>query len=89
MSVDGALDLFRNAMLICAKVAGPLLLVALVVGLLVGILQTATQVNEASISFVVKLVAMGATVVALGGWTLQSLVDYTHRTIASIAEIVR
>ncbi len=89
MTSDGAIELFRNALLIGAKVVGPSLLVALVIGLVIGVLQAATQVNEASISFVTKLVAVGATVLILGSWTLRQLVDYTSRTIASISEVVR
>ena len=89
MTTDGALELLRNVLLISAKVAGPLLLVALLVGLVVGVLQAATQVNEASISFVSKLVAIGVACTVLGSWTLHQLVDYTARTFASIADVTR
>ena len=89
MSTDSAIELIQNAMLMTAKVAGPLLLVALVVGLIVGVLQTATQVNEASISFVSKLVAVGVMLIVLGSWTMRSLVDYTQRSISSISNVVR
>lgn len=89
MTVDGVIELFVKMLIISAKIAGPMLLAALLVGLVVGVLQAATQINEASISFVTKLVAVGVTVVVLGPWTLQQLVDYTSRTIGSIATIVR
>ncbi len=89
MNTDMAIELVRNAMLVAAKVTGPLLLVALAVGVFVGILQAATQVNEASVSFVLKLVAVLATFIVLGGWTIQVMVDYTTRTIGSIADVVR
>jgi flagellar biosynthetic protein FliQ len=89
MTTDGALELFRNALIIGAKVTGPMLIVALLIGLVVGVLQAATQVNEASISFVTKLVAIGVTAVVLGSWTLRQMVDYTSRTISSISEVVR
>jgi flagellar biosynthesis protein FliQ len=89
VTVDGAVALLQNVFIITAKVAGPLLLAALVVGLFVGVLQAATQVNEASISFVIKLLAVGITFVALGSWTLRQLVDYTSRTIGSIADVTR
>ena len=59
------------------------------VGLVVGVLQAATQVNEASISFVAKLLAVGAVLVVMGSWSMQKLVDYTGRTIASIANVTR
>jgi flagellar biosynthetic protein FliQ len=89
MTIDGAVELFKNAIFVAAMVAGPALLVALVMGLIVGVLQAATQVNEASISFVVKLLAVGATFAVLGSWSMQKLVDYTGRTIASIANVTR
>ncbi len=89
MSVDAAIDLFMAAMLVAAKIAGPLLLTALLVGLVVGVLQAATQVNEASISFVTKLLAVGAVIVATGSWTLTQLVDYTARNFASISQVTK
>jgi len=89
MTIDGAVELFRNAIFIVAIVAGPALAVALIMGLIVGVLQAATQVNEASISFVSKLLAVGATLVVLGSWTMTQLVDYTSRTIQSISDVTR
>jgi flagellar biosynthetic protein FliQ len=84
-----AIEMILNALLCWGKIAGPMLIAALVVGIVVGVLQAATQVNEASVSFLTKLVAMGITVVALGSWTMQTLVDYTVRTISSIADVTR
>jgi flagellar biosynthetic protein FliQ len=89
MTVDGAVELFTRAFIAAVKFAGPMLLVALLVGVVVGILQAATQVNEASVSFGAKLLAVGITFAALGSWTLRQFVDYTSRTLASISDIVR
>ena len=89
MTVDGAVELFTRAFIAAMKFAGPMLLAALVVGVVVGILQAATQVNEASVSFGAKLLAVGITFAALGSWTLRQFVDYTSRTLASISDIVR
>lgn len=89
MTTDGAVDLMRAAMIAAAKVAGPMVFVALVVGLIIGVLQAATQVNEASVSFGAKLLAVGATFAVLGSWTLRQFVDYTARTLASISDVVR
>jgi flagellar biosynthesis protein FliQ len=89
VTIDGAVELFKNAIFVAALIAGPALAVALVMGLVVGVLQAATQVNEASISFVAKLIAVGATLAVLGSWSMQKLVDYTGRTIASIANVTR
>ena len=89
MTVDGAVELFTRAFIAAMKFAGPMLLVALAVGVVVGILQAATQVNESSVSFGAKLLAVGITFAALGSWTLRQFVDYTSRTLASISDIVR
>ena len=65
-------------------VAAPLLVVALVVGLLVSVVQAVTQVNEATLSFVPKIVAVGATLVIVGPWMITMLVEYIRRIILSI-----
>ena len=89
MTTGGALDLFRNAVIVAAQVAGPALLAALVVGVIVGVLQPATQVNEPSVSFVVKLLAVGAAMGLAGPYAVARLIEYTRTTIGSISEIVR
>jgi flagellar biosynthesis protein FliQ len=89
MTPEGAMDLVRGALLVVVQVAGPALLAALVVGLLVGIVQTATQVNESSVSFVAKLIAVVFALAVAGPYAGHSAVEYARRNIASIAEIVR
>lgn len=89
MTTDGAIELMVGVVMAWIYMAGPMLLAALVVGLIVGVLQAATQINEASVSFLTKLVAMGITMVALGPWCAQQLVEYTERTIASISDVTR
>ena len=89
MTTDGAIDLLRNAMLIAAQVAGPVLLAALFVGLVVGVFQTATQVNEASVSYLAKLIAVAVALVIVGPLMLTQLVDYTRHSIQSISGVVR
>jgi flagellar biosynthetic protein FliQ len=89
MSTDAAVGLFRDAIMVAAKVAGPMLLAALIMGLIVGVLQAATQVNEASISFVTKLIAIGAAIAVVGPWSMRQLVTYTSQTMSSIADVVK
>ena len=89
MSSEAAIDLLRNAFFVAGVACGPMVLAALVVGVFVGVIQAATQVNEASVSFVTKLVAISATFVIVGGWSLQQLVDYTTQAFASIANVVQ
>jgi flagellar biosynthesis protein FliQ len=89
MTIDGAVELVIACLLVWVKTAGPMLLGTLVVGVGVGVLQAATQINEASIGFLAKLIVMAAILAVLGSWSMQNLVDYTHRTIGSIADVVR
>jgi flagellar biosynthesis protein FliQ len=89
VTIDGVVELFTRAFIAAMKFAGPMLLVALVVGIVVGVLQAATQVNEASVSFGAKLLAVGIAFAVLGSWTLRQFVDYTSRTLASISDVVR
>jgi flagellar biosynthesis protein FliQ len=68
--------------------AAPLLLVALLIGLLVGIFQAATQINEMTLSFIPKLVGMAAAMVIAGPWMLKQLVSYTRMLIESIPSLI-
>jgi len=88
MTTEGALDLFRAAMMVAAQVAAPVLVAALIVGLLVGVMQTATQVNESSVSFLFKLVAVALALVVFGPAMLEQLVEYTRHSISSIGQVV-
>ena len=72
-----------------AVAEGVAVAVSVGVGVGVGVLQAATQINESSIGFLAKLVVLGLTLTLLGSWSMQNLVDYTQRTIGSIADVVR
>jgi len=89
MTVDGALELLRNAMLITAELVGPMILTALLVGVFAGVMQTITQVNEASVSFVLKMLAICVTLAVVGSHMMSRSVDYTRRTIGAIADVVK
>jgi flagellar biosynthetic protein FliQ len=71
-------DLGRQALWMTMLISAPLLGVALVVGLIIGIFQAATSINEQTLSFIPKLVALGLTLAILGGWMINTLVDYTR-----------
>jgi flagellar biosynthetic protein FliQ len=70
--------LLREGMVVLLKLGGPPLLVALAVGLVVALLQAITQINEATLAFVPKAVALGAALVLLGPFMLATLTGYTH-----------
>ena len=65
-------------------ISAPLLGVALAVGLLVGIIQAATSINESTLSFIPKVTAMALTLALVGGWQLATLVDYTKSVFQRI-----
>lgn len=70
-------SLVRDAMLVTLKIGGPLLAVALFSGLLVALVQAVTQINEATLSFVPKLLLIGVTLVFLGPFMVTTLSSYT------------
>jgi flagellar biosynthetic protein FliQ len=69
-------------------VSAPVLLVVLVVGLVVSIIQAATQINEATLSFVPKILAAVAVLAIAGPWMMTTLVEYLQRTLQAIPTVV-
>lgn len=88
MTPQTVMEIARQAIITALMVAGPLLAVALVVGLIVSIFQAATQINEATLSFIPRLVAMFTTLIVAGPWMLQVLIDFIRRTIESIPTLI-
>jgi flagellar biosynthetic protein FliQ len=89
MNPDQALvivsDLFRTTFL----VAGPILAVSLFAGVLIGVIQTATQINEASISFIAKVLAVVFVGLAFGSQLATYVLDYTRANLEAVAQVVR
>ena len=88
MTPESVMALGSQAMQITLMIAAPLLIAALGVGLIVSIFQAATQINEMTLSFIPKLVAMFVTLIVAGPWMLTMLVDYTRRLLTSIPGMV-
>ena len=88
MSPETIVEIGQRALEIMLLLAMPLLLVALVVGLLVGIFQAATQINEMTLSFIPKLIGMAAALVITGPWMLNQLISYTRTLITSIPDLI-
>ncbi len=88
MNPDQAVTLVAALLRTTLVVTGPLLAVSVMAGVFVGIVQTATQVNEASISFVVKVVAVIAVAAAVGSPLATYVLDYTRANLAAIANVV-
>ncbi|MEY2657557.1 MAG: flagellar biosynthesis protein FliQ [Limnohabitans sp.] len=78
MDTAMVVDLGRQALWITMLVSAPLLVVGLAVGLLIGIFQAATSINEQTLSFIPKLIALGLTLSIAGGWMINTMVDYTR-----------
>jgi flagellar biosynthetic protein FliQ len=78
MDTSTVVDLGRQALWMTILISAPMLVVALIVGLIIGIFQAATSINEQTLSFIPKLVSLGLTAAIFGGWMINSLVDYTR-----------
>ena len=89
MSSAGCLELLGRLFQVTLYVAGPLLLASLIAGLFVGVAQTATQVNEPSVSFLLKTAAVVAVLVAMGSVLVQQVTGYTRETFQAITQVVR
>ena len=88
MSPEMVVTVGRHALEMTLMLAAPLLLTALAVGLLVGIFQAATQINEMTLSFIPKLLAMAAVLALTGPWMIRQLVEYTRGLIESIPGMI-
>lgn len=88
MTPETVMTIGRHAIETTLLLSTPLLLTALLVGLLVGVFQAATQVNEMTLSFIPKLLAVGAALLLAGPWMLKLLVNYTRELITSIPSLV-
>ena len=88
MTPELVMDIGRQAIEMTLILSGPLLLAALVVGLIISIFQAATQINEQTLSFIPKLLAMFLVLILAGPWMLQMMVDYIRRLFESIPQII-
>jgi flagellar biosynthetic protein FliQ len=88
MTPESVMAMGYEAMKLSLLLGAPLLLVALVTGLLISLFQAATQINEMTLSFIPKLLAVFATLVIAGPWMLNSVLDYMRNLFSSIPQIV-
>ncbi len=84
MDTATVVDLGRQALWMTVLISAPLLAVALAVGLVIGILQAATSINEATLSFIPKVASLALTLAIVGGWQINMLVDYTREIFQRI-----
>lgn len=88
MTPGNVMEIGRQAIEVTLLVSAPMLLTALVIGLIISIFQAATQLNESTLQFVPKLVAMFLVLLLAGPWMLQYLIDYIQRLFSSIPQII-
>ena len=88
MSPEEVVTVGRHALEMTLMLAAPLLLTALAVGLIVGIFQAATQINEMTLSFIPKLLVLAGALYFGGGWMLKVLVGYSEHLIKSIPSLI-
>ena len=84
MTPEVVMDIGRQAIEMTLLLSAPLLLAALLIGLVISVFQAATQINEQTLSFIPKLVGMFLVLILAGPWMLQLMVDYMRRLLESI-----
>ncbi|MEL6368990.1 MAG: flagellar biosynthesis protein FliQ [Pseudomonadota bacterium] len=88
MTEASILSIGQQALWVTFLISAPLLLSALGIGLLVGMLQAATQINEMTLSFIPKLLVLGVALLLGGSWITTTLVDFTRQLITSIPSLI-
>ena len=88
MNQDTVVSLATQAMTVAVEIAGPMMLLGLVVGLVVSIFQAVTSIQEQSLTFIPKIVGLAALIVILGPWMLDQLVTYAQNLYMSIPQLI-
>ena len=78
MTTEQVMEVMKEAMLVAFEMAGPLLILSIIVGLIVAVFQAATQIHEQTISFILKLTVIILVCLIGGGWMMETLLDYTR-----------
>jgi flagellar biosynthesis protein FliQ len=88
MTPESVMNIAHQAMVIALLLAAPLLLTSLVVGLVVSLFQAATQINETTLSFIPKLLAVFCALVIAGPWMMHVILDYMRQVFTNIPSVV-
>ena len=81
-------EIATQTMLVAAKVAAPILLTALLVGFMISLFQAATQIQEPTLSFVPKMIAVAIALLVTGNWVLNTLVSFTNQLFESLPRLL-
>jgi flagellar biosynthesis protein FliQ len=87
MTIETAIDILHQTVWTAFILVSPIMAAAIVIGLVVSLIQTVTSIQEQTLSFVPKLIGVGAVVVILSGWMLKTLVEFTIQMFQRMAEI--
>jgi len=88
MTADTVIDLGQQALYVIALIASPMLLSALAIGLLIGMFQAATSINEQTLSFIPKLGVLLLSIMLAGPWMINLLVNFTRRLYLNIPSLI-
>jgi flagellar biosynthetic protein FliQ len=88
MTPNTIYDISQDAMIVAIKLTAPILLPSLGVGLIIAMFQAATQINEATLTFVPKLIVIGLVLLIAGPWMLQLFLDYFQGLIKTIPQLI-
>jgi flagellar biosynthetic protein FliQ len=88
MNPESVMDIGQAALILAAKLCAPLLITALVVGFTISLLQSITQVQEMTISFVPKLTAVGIALFVCGNWMIAELISFTNEMFERIPQLL-
>ena len=88
MSDADVTEIATQTMIVAAKVAAPILLTALLVGFMISLFQAATQIQEQTLSFVPKMIAVAIAMLVTGNWVLNELVSFTHHLFESLPRLL-
>ncbi len=87
MTQGDVLSIFQEAMIVALKLAGPLLLVSIVIGLVIAIFQAATQIHEQTLTFVPKILVLALLLMVSGSWMITLLSDFIHHLFGLMAAL--
>lgn len=89
MSEQTVLDIAWNTIMVTIKISSPALLATLLIGLIISIFQAATQINEQTLTFIPKILAMAAASVVFGPWLMRTMMTFTIQLFRDIPHLIR
>lgn len=88
MNISEVMDVFQASMLVAIKVAAPILIISILIGLVISVFQAATQIHEQTLTFVPKLLAIAVILIVLGPWMLETMKDFTLYIFEMVLKLV-